>query len=117
MELSLVLDCPDPAALERFAQLCADVRELDHGHRHQTGEHQIHDEIAHRHCPRANRGAADQDHDDADRAEDEGGERRNARHARQRPRDVAEEPMRALRKDQLLAFLGGVRLDDTDAAQ
>ena len=38
-------------------------------------------------------------------------------HAGHRLRDVAEQPVRALGEDDLLALLGGVRLDDADAAE
>ena len=44
-------------------------------------------------------------------------ERGDRRHAGQRLRDVAEQAVRALREDQLLALLGRVRLDDADAAE
>ena len=39
------------------------------------------------------------------------------RDAGQRLRDVAEQPVRALREDELLALLGRVGLDDADAAE
>ena len=41
----------------------------------------------------------------------------DGRHAGQRLRDVAEQPVRALREDELLALLGRVGLDDADAAE
>ena len=41
----------------------------------------------------------------------------DGRHAGDRLRDVAEEPMHAAREDELLALLGGVGLHDPDAAE
>ena len=61
--------------------------------------------------------AAQPDHHHADDADDHrgaGGGRRDAGH---RLRDVAEQAVRALREHDLLALLGGVALDDADAAQ
>jgi hypothetical protein len=60
---------------------------------------------------------ADHDHDHADHADDDGRERRDRRHARNRLRDVPEQAMHAFREDQLLTLLGGVGLDDPDAAE
>ena len=57
---------------ERFAQLRADRRQLNHGHRHQRRERQIHDEIADRHRAVPDRAAADQHHRDACRSDDQG---------------------------------------------
>ena len=67
--------------------------------------------------PGQDRAAADDDHDDADDADDDRRERGDRRHAGHRLRDVAEQPVRALREDELLALLGGVGLDDADAAE
>ena len=81
------------------------------------GEDQIDDEVAERHRAGDDRAAADDDHDDADHADDDGRERGDRRHAGDRLGDVAEQPVNALREDQLFALLGGVGLDDADAAE
>ncbi len=78
---------------------------------------EVHHELADRHLARANRRAADQHHRNADRAEDERRKSRHRRDARQRLRDVAEQPVRALREHQLLALLRRVGLDDAHAAE
>ena len=104
-------------ARERLAQLRPDGRELDHGHRHQRGEREIHHEIPDRHRSVPDRGAADQHHRDARGADDDRGKRRHGGHAGQRFGDVAEKPVRTFGEDQLFALLGGVRLDDADAAE
>ena len=75
------------------------------------------EEVADRHLPGADRGAADQHHRDADGADHQRRERGDRRDAGQRLRDVAEQPVRALREHELLALLGGVGLDDADAAE
>ena len=61
--------------------------------------------------------AADPDHHDADHADDHGAARGGGRHAGHRLRDVAEQLVRALGEDDLLALLGRVALDDADAAE
>ena len=102
---------------ERLGHLRADGRQLDHRHRDERDHRQIPDEVADRHRARADRRAADEHHRDADGADDEGRERADRRHAGQRLRDVAEQPVRALREDELLALFRRVRLDDADAAE
>ena len=67
--------------------------------------------------PRSDRRAAHEDHHDADGAEHERREGGDGGDAGQRLRDVAEQPMGAAREHQLLALLGGVGLDDADAAE
>ena len=102
---------------ERFADLRADVGQLDHRQRHQRGEREIHDEVADRHLARANRRPADQHHRDQARAEDQRRRGADGGHAGHRLRDVAEQPVRALGEDHLFALLGRVGLDDADAAE
>ena len=68
-------------------------------------------------CPARIADAADQHHRDADGADHQRRERGDRRHAGQRLRDVAEQAVRALREHELLALLGGVRLDDAHAAE
>ena len=64
------------------------------------------------------RAAADEDHHHADDADDD---RRRTRSSTETPvidcGDVAEQLVDALREDELLALLGGVGLDDADAAE
>ena len=67
--------------------------------------------------PGQDRAAADHDHQHADDADDDRRERRDRRDAGDRLRDVAEQAVHAPREDQLLALLGGVGLDDPDAAE
>ena len=67
--------------------------------------------------PVDDRAAADEDHHDADGADDDARERRRRRDAGHRLGDVAEELVRALREDQVLAPLGRVGLDDAHAAE
>ena len=93
------------------------VGELHDGHRHEGGERQVHHEIADGHDAGANGGAADEHHGDERRREDEGARRANRGHAGQGLGDVPEQAMRALRKHDLFALLGGVRLDDADASE
>ena len=61
--------------------------------------------------------AAQPDHDDADDADDDGAAGGRRRHAGHRLGDVAEQPVGALREDDLFALLGGVALDDANAAE
>ena len=90
---------------ERLAHLRADRRQLDHRHRHQRGEREVHHQIADRHRAAADRVAADQHHRDAGRADHDRRERGDRRDAGQRLRDVAEQAVRALaRRRALRAF-------------
>ena len=80
-------------------------------------EEDVHDQIAERHLAGEDGAAAEPDHQHADDADDHraaGGRRRHAGH---RLGDVAEQPVRALGEDDLLALLRGVGLDDADAAE
>ena len=62
--------------------------------------------------------AADQHHRDADRADHQPSRTRvTADTPVSDLRDVPEQPVRALGEDQLFALLGGVGLDDADAAE
>ena len=63
------------------------------------------------------RTASHDDHHDADHPDDHAGKRRGRRHARHRLGDIAEQAVRALGEDQILAALGGVGLDDAHATQ
>ena len=102
---------------ERFADLRPDRGDLHDRRRHQTGQDEIENEVTERHGARENRPAADDDHDDADHANNDGRERGDCRDAGNRFGDVAEEPMHALGKDELFTLLGGVGLDDPDPSE
>ena len=102
---------------ERFGQLRADRRDRDERRRDQADEEDVHDQIAQRHVAGDDRAPAEEDHQHADDADDDGAARGGGRHAGHRLGDVAEQPVRALGEDDLLALLGGVGLDDPDAAE
>ena len=101
---------------EGLADLRADRRDLHDRRGHQAGEQDVGDEVADRHLAGEDGAAADDDHDQADGADDDRAEGGDARDRGDRLRDVAEQPVNAGREHQLFALLRGVGLDDADAA-
>ncbi len=102
---------------EGFADLRPDRCDLHDWRRHQAREEDVGDELAERHAAVQDGAAADQDHRHANHADDHGRERRDGRHAGDRPRDVAVQPVHPFGEHQLLALLRRVGLDDADAAE
>ena len=102
---------------EGLAHLRADRGELDERRGQHAGERHVGAEGAERHAAVEDGGPADQDHEDADAAGDHARDRPDRRDAGHGARDVAEQPVRAAREDELLAALGGVGLDHAHAAQ
>ena len=102
---------------ERLGELRADRRDRDERRGHQADEEDVHDQVAQRHLAGDDRAPAEEDHQHADDADDDRAAGGGGRHAGHRLRDVPEQAVRALGEDDLLALLGGVGLDDADAAE
>ena len=102
---------------EGLGDLRSDRGELDHRRRHETGEEEVHDEVAERHAAREDRAAADHDHQHADHADDHGRERGDPRDRGHGARDVAKQAVCAGGEGALLPALGGIGLDDAHPAQ
>ena len=104
-------------ARERLGDLRPDRRDLHDRHRQQRREEQVLEEVAERHRPAHQVATADENQHDRNRAEHDARERPHGRHTGHRLGDVAEELVRALREHEIFAALGGVGLDDADAAE
>ncbi len=102
---------------ERFAELGADGRHLNHRRRQQPDKEDVHEQIAKRHRPGQNRAAAHQNHDDPYGADDEAAECRDRGDPGQRLPHVLEESIHTFREYLILARFSGVGLDDADAPE
>ena len=102
---------------ERFGDLRADRGDADERRRDETDEKDVLHELAERHGAAQDRAAADDDHQHADSPDHELRECADAGDAGHRRRDVAEQLVRAARKNEPLAPLGAIRLHDPDAAE
>jgi len=102
---------------ERFGDLRADRCDVDQRQRHEAHEENVLNELPQRHRSRQDRAAADENHDDRNRADHQLRKCADAGNARHRGRDVAEQFVGAACEDEPLAALGPVGLHDPDTAQ
>ena len=114
----LVAQLADPLEpREGLGDLAADRDDLDDGPDQQPQVEGEGDERSHGHAARLDLVRPDPHDRDADDAEQQGRERRDRREARHRARDVAEEPVDALREHEGLPPLGAVGLDHAHARE
>jgi hypothetical protein len=96
---------------ERLGDLGADRGDRDERRRHEADEEDVHDEVAERHFAREDGAAAQADHQHADDAHHHRAAGRGRGYPGHGLGDVTEQLVRALGEHNLLALLGGVRLD------